>query len=1301
MIACIAARGQTLSNVNDIDLSGLPQASQAKQLCFWFDDDVDAKQIVNPVSGHYELDVSDLFEGMHTLHYQVINTKDEVTYIASRIFLKVGFENAEENSVGSLNYWFDDNIDVMQTDNAANVILDVSTLQNGLHTLHYQVHGRDGNVYYIASNYFIKIDDAEIIKAEKLMYWFDNDVSIQHTEISNGTKSLDTSILTEGLHTLHYQIADIKGNLCPPQSSIFLKMDWSQSSTTAKRIRYWYDEEASVEETSVLQGTQTLETERLVEGLHTLHYQIVDSNGSVGTPVSSLFLKINASVESEAKDLRYWFDDDVSTITTMNASNGTQTLDVSELPTGLHTINYQLIDSQGNATVPIACYFMKASSKVVAEGENRIIKYQYWLNQNSQAMQTVELDAATNPYTLITLLPIQKEPILSSCFQFEVTNGQPTIYARNTLHVRFHDSQGYFTDACKQYVDERVSEAITNIEPIFSDVTKHINSPEENTIKWFSMEAVRGDSLAIKSDYACTLQLFSPSGKEVYNVNGPNSIVFGGIHAEEDGTYYMAVHDVTARNTSSMNVDYKHIDKYAVLSYTPDSIGTMTAYVEVALNGNGYDKLRSAILCMNNNMIKADSIEIVSKSKSILRFRLWGDEEHGAYDLKLKFQDKAEVDSIIVNQAMIFVEEEMGDIKVDVISHRVVGYPYPVSIKVTNTGNVSMMYVPFKIACTFNLLSWEATASPGQSAWASMQPMNFSLAFDADYDPDKNEYYAPYNPYTLSYDLFGTGLPGMVVNMFIPTLGPHETKEFVVGFIGSGHAKFNLYAWTGVPMNSNYDDTDEETNIYSVWKYIEEYQKWKEEQQEQAPAPLRRRAPLDHIGHLNNLFNVSDQLSGGASLAGRSAVAAGLGTGGYVNGLRLQGIHAYTDNDDFAKDVLADYESDVRQNIPTPGQIAGIMGMPGWLQALLGLQDRQASCGNPMPLAHEIEIWSPGDPNDLIGYTSESGSKFMREEITSIPYTIEFENDPEIANASAHTIIVTDTLDTELFDLSTFEPTSVKIGNVVMNLDGEKQFTRSMDLRPSIDVIAEVSLDYNEAKGIARWTITSLDPMSMEPTQDAMQGALPVNVNGNGMGEVSFNIKLKQKLTHEQSVSNRAAIVFDKEAVIMTPTWTNTVDAVAPTSVITDVSMASASTAAITVSAIDELSKPWKYDVYQRLQDSEEWTRAAVNIPVDSVVIIPVGNSKTYEYYVLATDSAGNVEVKEPQCEFRFTTSMLKGDINSDGEVTAQDASLVQQLVAGKITLVDKSNADVNNDGKVDAQDASLIQQYVAGKISW
>ena len=66
---------------------------------------------------------------------------------------------------------------------------------------------------------------------------------------------------------------------------------------------------------------------------------------------------------------------------------------------------------------------------------------------------------------------------------------------------------------------------------------------------------------------------------------------------------------------------------------------------------------------------------------------------------------------------------------------------------------------------------------------------------------------------------------------------------------------------------------------------------------------------------------------------------------------------------------------------------------------------------------------------------------------------------------------------------------------------------------------------------------------------------------------------------------------------------------------------------------------------------------------------------------------------------------MLLGDVNGDGSINAQDASLIQQYVARKFGNDAEGfsvvAADVNGDGEVTAQDASLVQQYAARKITW
>ena len=61
--------------------------------------------------------------------------------------------------------------------------------------------------------------------------------------------------------------------------------------------------------------------------------------------------------------------------------------------------------------------------------------------------------------------------------------------------------------------------------------------------------------------------------------------------------------------------------------------------------------------------------------------------------------------------------------------------------------------------------------------------------------------------------------------------------------------------------------------------------------------------------------------------------------------------------------------------------------------------------------------------------------------------------------------------------------------------------------------------------------------------------------------------------------------------------------------------------------------------------------------------------------------------------------SVLEGDVNHDGKVTAADARKILRIAA-KLETADgqtAENADVNNDGEITAQDARLALLKAAG----
>lgn len=338
----------------------------------------------------------------------------------------------------------------------------------------------------------------------------------------------------------------------------------------------------------------------------------------------------------------------------------------------------------------------------------------------------------------------------------------------------------------------------------------------------------------------------------------------------------------------------------------------------------------------------------------------------------------------------------------------------------------------------------------------------------------------------------------------------------------------------------------------------------------------------------------------------------------------------------------------------------------------------------------------PYDPNDIFGYTAGSGSHAVRDGLTDVYYRIEFENDTAFATASAHDIYLTDTLDATKFDLSSFKPTRVRIGEKSAELTGDKNFVTTIDMRPGINAIAQVEGTYDQQKGIAKWHISSLDPMTMEPTKYVMDGVLPVNYDGRGIGEVMYDIKLKSGLAHGTEIKNRAGIVFDTNGVIMTPTWTNTIDRVKPTSRVVDAELLpGGETAAISITASDEGSGPWRYNVYVQY-GSGAWFLAAENVPADTTATVKIYDGIEHHFYCVSTDMAGNVEKKEARSEFTLIVSEREhGDVNGDGAVDVADiAEIIDTMAKGAYRV----HADANGDGVVDVADIAEVISVMAAK---
>jgi len=283
------------------------------------------------------------------------------------------------------------------------------------------------------------------------------------------------------------------------------------------------------------------------------------------------------------------------------------------------------------------------------------------------------------------------------------------------------------------------------------------------------------------------------------------------------------------------------------------------------------------------------------------------------------------------------------------------------------------------------------------------------------------------------------------------------------------------------------------------------------------------------------------------------------------------------------------------------------------------------------------------DPNEKIGSQGAGDAHFISGK-PPLPYDIIFENKPD-ATAPAQTVVVTDQLDAAKLDLSTFSLGVIGFGDTfVTPPDGAKTFSTTVDLRPANNLLVNIEAGLDAATGIVTWRFTSLDPATNQPTTDARAGFLPPNINGTqGEGSVVFTIQPKDLQTGAE-IRNKARIVFDVNAALDTNFWLNTIDNSTPVSRVTTLDASQSSivfnvkwTGTDTGSGIDT------YTIYV----SENGGAFTIwrDGTTDAAGLFVGQPGKTYSFYSVARDKAGNIESAKTTAE--ATTTVVSSSLQN------------------------------------------------------
>ncbi len=298
----------------------------------------------------------------------------------------------------------------------------------------------------------------------------------------------------------------------------------------------------------------------------------------------------------------------------------------------------------------------------------------------------------------------------------------------------------------------------------------------------------------------------------------------------------------------------------------------------------------------------------------------------------------------------------------------------------------------------------------------------------------------------------------------------------------------------------------------------------------------------------------------------------------------------------------------------------------------------------------DVAIVQSFDPNDKIG--SGVGNEHYAAGHQALKYAITFEN-IETATAPAQEVMIADQIDITKLDLSTLSLGPMKFGNRLMvPTSGQSSYATDVDFRPDKNLVVKITGSLNPSTGLLAWRFTSIDPATGNPPEDPLAGFLPPNVNPpEGTGSVLFTIMPKSSLTTGSEIRNKAEIVFDANAPIVTPEWFNTIDNSKPTSKVLPLAATQiAKDFQVQWTGSDEGSGIKDYSIFVS-EDGGPFT-SWINASPATSATFSGQRGKTYAFYSIARDNTGNLEDAHPTPDASTTIVSCAADRSAQVSVT-------------------------------------------------
>lgn len=1090
----------------------------------------------------------------------------------------------------------------------------------------------------------------------------------------------------------------------------------------------WVDDSPSIHTYNGNKVVAEVDMSTLDEGLHVLRHVAVLQDTTITPPIFSYFIKCGSFCDGNNIDCYVIVDDNYSRRYKCIPSNGGLIhvdMDMSDLSDGLHKLTVYL-KPEGSSTMlsPSSSYFIK-----IPNGGSKIAKYCYWFNNDNENKIAIDIETPSTPYSIIGLLDADVMPLRTSSYEFGMEGDDVIMTAIHDFNLWAMDDFGRFSPTITQsYADSRTQRRILSkdIEQLSSCHEKQVGMIRDNEIKWYKFNGEIGDSLAMCVSQSAMYELFSPSGKKVLMKKGATAQGVSTTTLMENGIYHLALHDIASDYKSGLKLNFNHIPRNAILSVNPAVISNKSTGILFEIFGNGMTEIAD-VQIENEADGARQSLQMITLFDNYninCNLKASSGLPAGNYDLVAQIHNSitGEENEIRLKKAIKVVDAEAkSNIKIDIIPSMKAGTPYMVNINITNDSDVPCWGVPLNIACE---------RDGGKNGFIFYMRDLFGESMDL-----------AHIPWYESDNILGTGVDGLFFPLSLTYLQPHETRTLKVGVISEAHKKIGLYAWSGTPYSEEFSEIlgtpkdslnvmrhaysnilDLKTVAYVLTALESDHNPTITRKMARATSSDNRVLELmrDYGPDLIGMYEPLEQTSNYADRAVKIANGVGETQAGLINA--GAGMHSFIELENRhipgatlgeklhnieimygGFDNIGPEASDIKyyylqgkaelSRAKSPEDIFDdAFDTPEWVKCLRGFIGRNANSSNPMPSRHEIECLMANDPNMISGHSDPYGGPYIGTDVSQVFYTIEFENDPKLASAAASYVCVENKLDPDVFDFDTFKLESIEIGNREIKLPSEQEFVTTMDMRPDIQCLVEVRQNYSSKTGDIQWTFTSLDPLTLMPVENYLQGFLPINNDaGDGIGRINYSVRLKEGLANNITFKNSASIIFDDNEPVVTPEWTNITDYDHPYADISKIIDYNGDCYAFDVVCEDNGSGVGYYDLYIKTPQSDAWTVIMghqTDPHIEFSISEPVAGVK---FAVVATDKAGNRQVNS-------VLNAIAGDADGNGSVDASDVVVIRNYYMDSSVKINKANADVNVDASVDAQDAAITRNLYLGE---